>query len=538
MPARASTTTTPDARREEQPQGFYRLAALQPDRPAIVLPTGEQITYGHLGARTNQISHALRSLGLTAGDTVAAIVHNGAEYFELTLSTGQIGMTLVPVNHHLSPQEIVYIVRDSGAKAVVVDIACVRTLTASQEASEALPTHRFVVADGQPAHVADGWLPYADLGDGEPTTPPDHRTAGDVMGYTSGTTGRPKGVKRVVPPVEPEELIPLLNRAALSRYGVAADDGVHLVCSPLYHAAPGFHALQFLHSGHTLVCHSRFDAEATLRDIERYRVTSSHMVPTHFHRLLRLPEEVRLRHDLSSLRLLIHAGAPCPVSVKRRMLDWVGPIVWEYLGSTEGWVSAVGPDEWLARPGTLGRPGPHATVKILDETGAEVPQGEAGTIYFGVAMGDFVYHNDAEKTAANRVGDLATVGDLGYFDEDGYLFLLDRRTDLIVSGGVNIYPAEIEQRLIAHPAVADVAVIGRSDPEWGQSVLAVVQPAAGTTPGDSLAEELSAFCRQDLASFKCPRTFEFVSDFPRTESGKLQRRVLRDAYDEEADRCV
>ncbi|MEU6371578.1 AMP-binding protein [Streptomyces sp. NPDC046909] len=535
MPSRASSTTTPHDRSAEQIEGFYRLAALHPDRPALLLPTGPQLTFGDLGARTNRLSHALRSLGLTAGDTVVAIVRNGSEYFELALSTGQIGMTLVPVNHHLSPHEMAYIISDSGASVVVANADIARSLTTHTEPAEVLPRHRFVVGDAPSADDLHGWRAYHRLGNGEPSTPPDHRRTGVTMGYTSGTTGRPKGVKRRMPAVEPEEFLPAIHRDSLGKYGITPGNGVHLVCSPLYHSAPGFHALSFLHAGHTLVVHDRFDAEATLRDVERYRVTSSHMVPTHFHRLLRLPDEVRQRHDLSSLRLLIHAGAPCPVETKRRMLDWVGPIVWEYLGSTEGHVTTVGPDEWLARPGTLGRPKPGMTVKILDGTGAEVPQGEAGIIYFEVGMADFEYHHDAEKTAANRVGGLVTVGDMGYFDEDGYLFLLDRRTDLVVSGGVNIYPAEIEQHLITHPSVADVAVIGRPDPEWGQSLLAVVQPAPEAVPGDSLAEDLRDFCRQGLASFKCPRQFEFLSEFPRTESGKLQRRVLRDAYVKETE---
>ena len=537
MSSFASSPTTPDARRDKHAEGFYSLAALHPDRTAIVLPTGEEITYWDLGARINRISHALRSLGLAAGDAVAAVVRNGAEYFELVLATSQVGMSLVPVNWHLAPREVVYIIQDSGAKIVVADAGIAHALTTLTAAGEILPPHRYVVDHESVPGEPDGWQPYSSLGEGQPSTPPDHRTAGLMMGYTSGTTGRPKGVKRNVPPTEPEELVRAVFLPLLAGYGVTPGEGVHLVCSPLYHAAPGFYALAFLHAGHTLVCHDRFDAEATLRDVERYRVTSSHMVPTQLHRLLRLPEEVRRRHDLSSLRLLIHAGAPCPVHVKRQMLDWLGPVVWEYLGSTEGQATVVGPDEWLARPGTLGRPRPGVTVRILDETGTEVPRGEAGTIYFGTEGRPpaFEYHNDPEKTAASRAGGLVTVGDMGYVDEDGYLFLLDRRTDLIVCGGVNIYPAEIEQHLAAHPAVADVAVIGVPDPEWGRSVLAVVQLVPEAKPGEDLAEELTAFCREGLASFKCPRRFEFLSEFPRTESGKLQRRVLRDAYVKEAD---
>jgi long-chain acyl-CoA synthetase len=256
------------------------------------------------------------------------------------------------------------------------------------------------------------------------------------------------------------------------------------------------------------------------------------MVPTHFHRLLRLPAEVRAKYDVSSLTAVIHAGAPCPVPLKHEMIAWLGPIVWEYLASTEGSVSRVSPREWLARPGTLGRPAHGGIVKILDPDGNEMPPGEAGAIYFGTAGQPtlFEYSGDPAKTAASRHGDLATVGDYGYLDEDGYVFLLDRRTDLIISGGVNIYPAEIEQTLITHPAVNDVAVIGVPDPEWGQSVLAVVQPVDGIDAGDELAAALLAHCGEHLAGFKRPRRIEFVTDFPRTETGKLQRRKLRDMY--------
>jgi long-chain acyl-CoA synthetase len=246
--------------------------------------------------------------------------------------------------------------------------------------------------------------------------------------------------------------------------------------------------------------------------------------------MLRLPPEVRDRYDLSSLRALIHAGAPCPVEVKQQMMDWLGPLVWEYLGATEGLVSIISPEEWLRRPGTVGRPLPGITVKLLDDDGHEVPPGEAGTIYYDTPGDPFEYHNDPAKTAATRVGGLHTVGDLGRFDADGYLYLLDRRTDLILSGGVNVYPAEVEQHLLTHPAVADAAVIGVPDAEWGQSVLAVVQPGSGAFASDSLARQLLEHCAAGLASFKRPKRIEFRSDFPRTATGKLLRRQLREEF--------
>ena len=349
------------------------------------------------------------------------------------------------------------------------------------------------------------------------------------MAYTSGTTGSPKGVRSVLPDLDPDTVAAGMATFP-SWYGISARTGVHLVTSPLYHSAPGGHALAFLHAGHALLIHRKFDAEQVLRDIERHRVTSTHMVPTHFHRLLRLPEHVRNRYDLSSLEAVVHAGAPCPVQTKQQMMDWLGPVVWEYLGSTEGLVSRVSPEEWLKTPGTVGRPLAGLTVKILDD-GHEVPHGTPGTIYFGVPgqAPTFEYHHDPQKTAAGRSGDLVTAGDYGYLDEDGYLFLLDRRTDLILSGGVNIYPAEVEQQLLSHPAVDDVAVIGVPDDEWGQQVVAVVLPGKDVEPGPELAQELIAHCAEGLARFKLPRRIEFVTEFPRTEAGKVQRRLLRES---------
>jgi long-chain acyl-CoA synthetase len=500
--------------------GFYRFAQARPERIAIVDPDGSSLTFGELARRVNQVSRALRSRGLAAGDVVAGLVRNGHEHLELVLATGQVGLYYVPVNWHLSPAEIGYIVEDSGAKLVVAAAEQAQELPAGS-----LPANRLAVGG-----AVAGWEPYLEFGRDEPDDEPDDRRCGLVMGYTSGTTGYPKGVRAPIPDAEPESVVGRFTEFAAA-YG-AGPDGVHLVCSPLYHAAPSGHALAFLHAGHTVVIQHKFDPEAVLRDIERYRVTTSHLVPTHFHRLLELPGQTRGRYDLSSLQALIHAGAPCPVTIKRQMLDWVGPVVWEYLASTEGYVARVSPQEWVAKPGTVGRPLPGLTVQILGSDGQELPGGEPGMIYFGYRghAPAFEYHHDPEKTSAGRSGDLVTAGDFGYLDEDGYLFLLDRRTDLIISGGVNIYPAEIEQHLISHPSVDDVAVIGVPDHEWGHSILAVVQPSAGTAADAELAASLLAYCGEGLASFKRPRRIEFVSDFPRTETGKVQRRLLRDRF--------
>jgi long-chain acyl-CoA synthetase len=501
--------------------GFYAFAARHPDRPAIVGPDGSEVSFGALLGRVNSLSHAFLAHRLTAGDAIAGVLHNGSDYFAALLAAGQLGMYFVPVNWRLTPDEVTYILRDSGAKLVVADAEHAAALP-----TELMPAHRFAVHGTPP-----GWEPFEQLGAKDCTSSPTARRAGGLMGYTSGTTGHPKGVKVALPPMSPEEYAATML-SGLTSYGVEFGAGAHLVCSPVYHAAPGSHAWFFLHAGHTLVIHSKFDPEATLRDIEKYRVTTSHMVPTHFIRMLRLPPDVRTHYDLSSLQAVIHAGAPCPVPVKRRMIDWLGPIVWEYLGSTEGLVSRVSPQEWLARPGTLGRPAPGKIVKILDDDGKDLPAGNTGAIYVG-AEGrppTFEYLGDPGKTAENREGNLFTVGDIGYLDADGYLFLQDRRTDLIISGGVNIYPAEIESYLVEHPAVADVAVIGIPDPEWGHTVVAVVEPVDGVTPGDALAQELKRFCEDGLARFKHPRRIDFVDQLPRTAAGKLQRRVVREAY--------
>jgi long-chain acyl-CoA synthetase len=519
------TSAAAAERSSDHPRGFYELAPTRPDVPAIISPDGTRLTFGVLARRVNRISRALRAHGIAPGGTFGVIVHNGPEYLELMLAAGQIGALMVPINWRLAAGELLYILRDSAAEVLITDAGQARELPVDE-----LPPHRYAIGGD-----VLGWSPYAALGAGESDDPPAGRRLGGWMAYTSGTTGHPKGVRNNLPDAEPESVASQLATMP-RRYGIDPGPGVHLVVAPLYHAAPGGHALAFLHAGHTIVIHDRFDAERVLRDVERYRVTSTHMVPTHFHRMLQLPDDVRAAYDLTSLQAVVHAGAPCPVPIKQRMIEWLGPIVWEYLGSTEGLVSQVDSEEWLTKPGTVGRPLAGLTVRILDD-GEEVATGQPGTIYFGVPgrAPSFAYHHDPEKTAAGRHGDLVTAGDYGYFDDDGYLFMLDRRTDLIISGGVNIYPAEIEQQLITHPAVNDVAVIGVPDREWGQQVVAVVQPVEGVDAGPRLAQRLLEHCAPNLASFKRPRRIEFVDDFPRTEAGKVQRRVLRETYAQRTD---
>lgn len=506
---------------ERLPLGAWEWARRDPSRIALEDEHGVTTTFGELGARVNRLSRALRSIGVTEGQVAAALVRNEREYFELVLATGQIGAYALIINWHLTPDEILYILRDSGAVALIADADLGAALL---DVHDRLPAHRYSIGE-----QLVGWESYDDLGADESSEAPENRRNGAVMGYTSGTTGRPKGVRRVLPDVSPEAGL-AFNGALLAAFGLNRREGTHLLCSPAYHAAPSGFALAALHFGQTVLIHERFVAEAVLEAFENGGVTSSHMVPTHFHRLLQLPEERRRAADLSGLHRIVHAGAPCPPEIKRAILDWFGPIVWEYLGATEGLVSVVPPEVWLERPGTVGRPFSAGDVVIKRDDGTDAAPGEEGMIYFRATL-PFEYHNDPEKTAASRWGEFVTVGDLGTMDEDGFVYLLDRRNDLIVSGGVNIYPAEIEAALLMHPAVQDIGVIGVRDDEWGKRVVAVVQVVEGIVADDALREDLDAYARSHLPSYKRPRRYEFLEDFPRTDAGKVKRRELRDIYD-------
>ncbi|WP_084962253.1 AMP-binding protein [Thermoactinospora rubra] len=468
-------------------RGFYEIAAADPGRPA--LPEAG-LTYGELLARVNQVSHGLIARGVRRGDAVVSVLRNGPDAITVMLATYQIGAYHVPVNWHFTQDEIDYIVGDCRARVVITG-------------------------------------DLGDLGEGRPATPPERRWAGSMMLYTSGTTGRPKGVRRRLLDLTPEELHPILVRKSYRHFRLPFG-GVHLVCSQLYHSAPYGQAMMALHHGHSIVAPEKFDPVATLELIERHRVTNAFMVPTMFHRLLAVPD--REKYDLSSLTHLYHGAAPCPPATKKAMIDWLGPVLWEYYGSTEAAVATmVSSQEWLAKPGTVGRALDGMRFVIVGEDGREQPPGEPGLVYIG-GVNRFEYLGDPEKTAASMRGDAYTPGDIGYLDADGYLFLLDRRTDLIISGGVNIYSAEVEAVLVEHPAVADVAVIGVPDPEWGHKVVALVQPVPGVEPGPELTESLLAHCSAKLARLKHPRVVEYRESLPRTPTGKLSRTSLRQQY--------
>jgi long-chain acyl-CoA synthetase len=384
-----------------------------------------------------------------------------------------------------------------------------------------------------------GFSSYEQLLSQQPTTTPENRSIGDVKNYTSGTTGKPKGVYRPLSGATPEE-------AALGLCGILflfgiqpQDDNVHIVGSPLYHTAVLRFAGASIHMGHTLVVMDKWTPEGMLELIERYHVTTSHMVPTQFNRLLHLPEDVRSRYDVSSLRHMIHAAAPCPIEVKKQMIAWWGNAVDEYYAASEGGGTLVTAEEWTKKPGTVGRAWPISEIGIFDDDGnrLEVPN-EIGTVYMSMQTGGFEYHKDKEKTEKNRIGSFFTVGDIGYLDEDGYLFLCDRKTDMIISGGANIYPAEIEGAIHMHPKVADVAVFGIPHDDWGEEVKAVVEPKEGVVGDAALEADILAFLSDKIAKFKTPKSIDFTNEMPRDPSGKLYKRKLRDPYWEGHERAI
>jgi len=512
--------------------GFWKIAEAEPDKLAIVDPDGNEITFGELLADANRLVHGLRALGLEKGDGVAVVLPNGIEMFALYMAAMQAGLYLTPINWHLVGPEIAYIVEDCEAK---VFIGHERFADECRRAADevSLDDERIFALGDVP-----GFRPYANLTDGQPDRAPENRTAGAAMHYTSGTTGRPKGVRRALSGADPETVAG--SGGLLGMFGVKAnDDNVHICGSPLYHTAVLAFASSSLHLGHTVVLMDKWSAESMLELIDQYRVTYSHMVPTQFQRLLSLPTEVREAYDVSSLRTMIHAAAPCPVETKRQMLEWWGPVIYEYYAATEGGGTLVTPEEWLERPGTVGKAWPGAEIRVVDDEGNDLPPGGIGTIYMKLpAAAAFEYFKDKDKTEANRVAGFFTVGDVGYLDEDGYLFLRDRKSDMIISGGANIYPAEIEGELIQHPRIVDVAVFGIPNADWGEEIKAVVQLVPDVEPSDELTTEIMDFARERMGKFKLPRSIEYIEEMPRDPNGKLYKRKLRDPYWEGQERAI
>jgi long-chain acyl-CoA synthetase len=513
-----------------------------PDRSALVMAGedgrqtagggrtgGRGRTFGELNANINRLVRALRARGLEDGDGIALMCTNRAEFVEVVLAAQRGGLRLTPVNWQLTGDEAGYIVENCEAKAFVV-AASIGDQAVGAAFDRGASLVRLAVGGELPGFESYEQAIAAE--DGADITDP---VLGSQMLYTSGTTGRPKGVHR---PPGAQSALATANLCGYDEDHTHSVD-VHLCTGPMYHAAPlAFSVALPLLYGVPIVMMEQWDAVETLRLVEQHGVTHTHMVPTMFHRLLALPDDVRARYDLSSLRFVIHGAAPCPVKVKAELIDWLGPIVTEYYAATEGVGTLVDSTTWLAHPGTVGRPMLPGLVKVADDDGDELAPGEIGLVYLRPAMATrFDYYGDAEKTAGAYRGDYFTLGDLGYMDAEGYLFLTDRSTNLIISGGVNIYPAEIDAVLLQHPAVGDVATIGIPSEEWGEEVKAVVQPAGGVEPSDDLAAELLAFCRERLAHFKCPRSIDFTPRLPREDTGKIYKRFLRDKYREAAGLC-
>jgi long-chain acyl-CoA synthetase len=511
--------------------GLWTIAGQDPDRPAVIEAEGTTVSYGELAGQADRIGRGLQELGLRPGDCVAGMLPNRAATLALFFAAMETGLYVVPVNWHLAAAEVAYILGDSAAAAFVADerFAAVAATAADQAGIAA--NARFAVG------TVPGFAPLDDLGAGGDGRPGE-RTMGAPMVYTSGTSGRPKGVRRALTGENPDNP-PVASSWFFALFDLKPFDGnVHLCCSPLYHTAVLNFATISLQLGHPVVLMDRFDPETMLALIDRHQATHSHMVPTQFRRLLALPEEVRAAYDVSSMRAAIHGAAPCPREVKERMLEWWGPVVTEYYAATEGGGTGITATEWLAHPGSVGKPWLGSEVRIFDEHGNDLPAGEQGLVYLRMGASTFDYHKDQEKTLASRARGMFTVGDIGYLDADGYLYLCDRKSDMIISGGVNIYPAEIEAELSCHPAVDDVAVFGIPHEEWGEEIKAVVQPVEGSVPGPELTEDLLTFLAARIAKFKLPRTIDYVPELPRDPNGKLYKRRLRDPYWSASERAI
>ena len=502
-----------------------RHARLAPERPAVIdSGTGAILTYRQLDERSARFARYLAANGVRRGDTIALFMENNMRFMEIVWATRRSGLYVTAINRYLNAEETSYIVNDSDSVVLVASHA--RADVAEALRDRAPRCRRFLMTGG----TIPGWESYEDAVAPYPAEPPEVEWIGDLMLYSSGTTGRPKGIRRPARDVKVDE--DELIKAFAGGYGFGPDT-VYLSPAPMYHAAPLVFSLGVHHGGGTVVIMPRFDPIEALTAIERFKVTHSQWVPTMFVRMLKLPESERARFDLSSHTLAIHAAAPCPVDVKRAMIDWWGPILHEYYGATEGnGMTRINSEEWLAHPGSVGR----AVVGVLhicDEEGQERPVGESGLAYFERDVMPFAYHKDPERTRSAQHPihpNWSTLGDVGHVDAEGFLYLTDRKAFMIISGGVNIYPREIEDALVAHPSVRDVAVFGIPDPEMGEQVKAVVELMDGVRPSADLADALLAFARTTLAHYKVPKSIDFMDQLPRLPTGKLYKQALRATY--------
>jgi long-chain acyl-CoA synthetase len=501
------------------------IANQAPDRPAVIMArSAQRATFADLDTASNRLANLLRERDIQPAETVAIFAENHPRFLEVAWAAQRAGLYYTAINSHLTADEAAYIANDSGA-GVVVSTAALAAVAVEAFSPRTTPKIRVRLLLGD---ERDGWERYESAVDAQPSTPIADEMEGDFLLYSSGTTGRPKGIKR------PLSLAPLGKGPPaavpfLQALGFQAGD-VYLCPAPLYHAAPLAWSMGAQRLGGTVVVMERFDPVEALALIEEHRVTHAQFVPTMFVRLLKLSDEERAAHDVSSLRAVVHAAAPCPVEVKRAMIDWWGPIISEYYSATEGiGATFITAHEWLAHPGSVGK-AMLGVAHILDDEGNELPVGEIGTVWFSGGY-DFDYHNDPQKTAAAKdPRGYSTVGDVGYLDAEGYLYLTDRKAFMIISGGVNIYPQEAENVLITHPQVLDVGVIGVPDPEMGEAVKAVVQPVQWEDAGPELEAELISYCRDRLAAYKCPRSVDFDKELPRLDTGKLYKQRLRAKY--------
>ncbi|WP_373177059.1 fatty-acid--CoA ligase FadD4 [Mycobacterium marinum] len=496
------------------------------DKPAVILhPSGTVVSFDELEARANRLAHRFRRAGLREGDAVAILMENNEHIHAVMWAARRSGLYYVPINTHLTAAEAAYIIENSGAKAIVGSAALRDTCAGLGEHLRAGPPELLILAG--PEGCLTGWEPYPQCVADQPDTAIDDELEGDLLQYSSGTTGRPKGIKRELLHVAPDAAPGMMS--ALVGYWMDADS-IYLSPAPLYHTAPSVWSMSAQAGGITTVVLEKFDPEGALEAIQRHRVTHAQFVPAMFTRMLKLPESIRNSYDVSSLKRVMHAAAPSPVEIKKQMMDWWGPIIDEYYASSEAIGSTlITAEDWLEHPGSVGKP-MQGGVHILGADGVELPPGQAGEIYFEGGY-SFEYLNDPSKTAASRdKHGWVTVGDVGYLDDQGYLFLTDRRHHMIISGGVNIYPQEAENILVTHPKVMDAAVFGVPDDEMGQRVMAVVQTVDPTDATSQFGDELMEWLRDRLSHFKCPRSVAFEAQLPRTDTGKLYKNGLIEKY--------
>ena len=540
----APTPTVPadagilDPRTGEHVTSVYRIAEAEPDRVAVIEggsadAPGRQVTFGQLAEAAHGYARGLQDLGLKTGDCIVLLAPNSIEFLEVYYAALEIGLYVAPANWHLTGPEVAYIIDNSGSTVFIADqrFADVAGVAAAEAGLEM--ARCYAIGD------VPGFRPLAELaapaagdggaGEASSSSLPSDRTLGAPMLYTSGTTGRPKGVRRPLTGASPDQ-VTVPNYYFFAGFNIHAPDNVHICGSPLYHTAVLNFVTISLNLGQAVVLMDKWTPEEMLRLIDAHGVTQSHMVPTQFSRLLELPADVRAKYDVSSLRTIVHGAAPCPKHVKQAMLDWWGPVLTEYYAGTEGGGCTITGEEWLRKPGSVGKPWRTTTLKILDDDGNELGTDEIGNVYLQMHGSKFEYHQDAEKTAKTYVGELFTMGDIGYVDADGYLFLCDRKNDMIISGGVNIYPAEIESEMTRHEAVRDAAVFGIPHKDWGEEVKAVIELAEGFDESDELKAQILDDLAGRLAKFKIPRTIDVVDELPRQANGKLVKRTLKDPY--------